>query len=81
MTRAVSVVIERSPGGGRGYLMQVGKAQGFRMACSEFRALTWVRDRLVEQGAEQSERGRVVRLVAAELKRKARAEVTAEVRA
>ena len=81
VTRAVPVVVERSPGGGRGWWMQFGDTRHFAMPCTEFRALEWVRARLEASGAERTERGRVLRLLIRELDRKAKAEVTAEVRA
>ena len=81
MTRAVQVVVERSPGGGRGFWMQVGDVRDFSMPCTEFRALDWVRERLEQSGADRSERGRVLRMLIRDLDRKRRAEVTAEVRA
>jgi hypothetical protein len=79
MTRAVSVIVERSPGGGMGWSMQVGAVRHFAMPCTEFRALDWTREQLVAQGAERSERGRVIRLLIRELDRKKRAETVAEV--
>jgi hypothetical protein len=79
MTRAIPVVIERSPSGGNGIHMQVGQVTKFRIPCSDFHALCWTREQLVAQGAEKAERGRVLRLIGKELLRKARAEVTAEV--
>jgi predicted secreted protein len=79
MTRAVYVIVERSPGGGMGWSMQVGAVHHFAMPCTEFRALDWTREQLVAQGAERSERGRVIRLLIRELDRKARAETVAEV--
>jgi len=81
VTRAVSVVIERSPGGGSGFSMQFGDQRHFAMPCTEFRALDWVRERLEASGAERSERGRVLRLLIRELDRKQKAIVTAEVTA
>jgi hypothetical protein len=80
-TRAVSVVVEHSPGGARGVHCQVGDRYHFKIPCSEFHALSWVREQLVAQGAEKAERGRVLRLIGRELLRKRRAEVTVEVRA
>ncbi len=78
-TRAVSVVIERAPGGGRGINMRVGAKHRFAIPCSDFRALCWIREQLEEQGADQVERGRAIRLLTREFDRKARAEVVAEV--
>ncbi len=77
-TRAVPVVVERSPGGGGGFRLSVASNAEFRF-CSEFSAVSWVRDQLAEMGANQMERGRVLRLILAELRRTKRAEVTAEV--
>ncbi len=77
MTRAVSVVVEKSPGGGS-YRLSVADRSDFRF-CSEFSAVSWVRDQLVEMGADQEERSRVLRLLLGEIKRQRRAEVTAEV--
>ncbi len=79
MTRAVAVIVERSPGGGSAFMMSVGDATHFAMPCSTFRALDWVRERLVERGAEVAERGRVLRLLIKELDRKRKAECVAEV--
>jgi len=78
MSRAVTVVVERSPGGGRGISLRVGAREKFTFG-NEFVALGWVAGRLREQGADQSERKRVLVLLATELGRKLRAEVLAEV--
>ena len=77
MTRAISVVVERSKTGG-GFSMRVAGTAAFRF-CSEFSAVSWVRDQLAEMGADQIERGRVLRLLLSEMRRARRAEVTAEV--
>lgn len=79
MTRAIPVTVERSPGGLRGWSLAVGPAALFTFA-AEVTVLAWVTARLAERGASVEERWRVVRLVAAELKRMRRVEVLAEVR-
>jgi len=76
--RAVSVVVERAPGGGNGWSLRVGGAERF-LFCSFFVALGWVRQHLERLGAEQGERSRVLNLIVRELERVKRAEVTAEV--
>ena len=77
-TRAVPVVVERSPGGGGGISLRVGAREKFTFG-NEFVALGWVAGRRRERGADQAERKRVLVLLAKELGRKLRAEVTAEV--
>jgi len=78
MTRAVSVVVERAPGGGAGWSLRVGGAERFAF-CSFFVALAWVRQHLERLGADQAERSRVLNLIVSEQARARRAEVTAEV--
>ncbi len=78
MTRAISVVVERSPGGGSGWSLRVGGADRFLFG-SAFVALGWVRQHMERIGATQEERARVLRLLVRELDRQRRAEVTAEV--
>jgi hypothetical protein len=79
VTRAIPVVVQRSPGGGFGYHMQVGAATHFAIPCSDFHALVWTREQLVAQGAEKAERGRVLRLICKELLNRRRVELVAEV--
>ena len=78
MTRAVSVVVERAPGGGSGWSLRVGGAERF-MFGTDFKALSWVRGELAARGATADERGRVIRLVIKEMARVRQATVTAEV--
>lgn len=80
MTRAISVVVERSPCGGNGRWMQVGDRTHFAIPCSDFAALAWTREQLVAQGAEKAERGRVLRLIGKELLSRRRVKLVAEVR-
>jgi len=76
--RAVTVVVERAPGGGSGWSLRVGGAERFLFGCA-FTALGWVRQHLERLGATEAERGRVLGLVIRELERKRCATVTAEV--
>ena len=76
-TRAIPVVVERAPGGGSGWSLQVCASERF-MFGTDFKALTWVRNELVKRGTTADERGRVIQLVIREMARVRRAEVTAE---
>jgi len=78
VTRAVSVVMERAPGGGLGWSLRVGGADRFLFG-SAFVALAWIRQHLERLGAEQEERARVLNLLIRELDRKRCAECVAEV--
>jgi hypothetical protein len=78
MTQAVVIVIERSPGGGNGYNVTWG-TQSAWMCGARDKALDWVRRSLVVYKATPEEVERVMGLLARELERKPRAEVTAEV--
>lgn len=78
MTRAITVVVERSPGGGSGFRLSVAGVPEFRF-CTEASALVRVRDQLVDLGADEAERGRVLRLLLGEIRRQRRAECVAEV--
>jgi hypothetical protein len=75
-TRAVSVVVERSPGGLRGWFVKVGQERKWASGGSEDRAITVA---MILLGADIVERERVSTLIRSELRRKRRAEVTAEV--
>ena len=79
MTRAVSVVVERSPGGGSGWNLRVGGTNRFLFGTDD-EAFGWVWVQLVRSGATSDEAGRVCELLARESDRLRRAEVTAEVK-
>ena len=79
MTRAIPVVVERSPGGGSAYHIQVNGRAKFIARTTQETALEFAALRLGLLGAGPEERARVVGLLAAELGRLRRAEVTAEV--
>ncbi len=78
-TRAIPVVVERSPGGASGWWIKVGERTGIYLSCSEWTALGKLREELIAVQMDRGERGRVERLVLRELDRKRSAEVTAEV--
>jgi len=78
VTRAVTVVVEKSPSGGCGWWTKVGPV-GRHLFGTPFEALNQVRKTLEEQGAYAGERGRVLDLIIRELKTRRRVEVTAEV--
>lgn len=77
-TRAVPVILERSPGGAHGWTIEVD-GQGQFKCCTATHALGLAMRSLGLLGAGHEERRRVSRLLASELDRKRRAEVTAEV--
>jgi hypothetical protein len=79
MTSIVDVVVERSPGGLRGWHCQVG---GLRKQLwgLPFKAMGWTRLALVAAGADKGERKRVLCLIFRELEVRRRAIVAAEVR-
>lgn len=76
MTRAVSVVVERSPGGLRGWFVKVGNERKWAAGGSEDRAITVA---MIMLGADVAERVRMSSLIRSELRRMRRVEVTAEV--
>jgi len=78
-TRAVVVVVERSPGGGHGWYTELSGERVWRPGTLSRVALGWVRRHMVSLGATEEECRRVDRLILAELAHKRRAEVTAEV--
>ena len=78
MSRAVSVVVERSPGGLNGFHCVVAGLRT-QLFGTDLRALAWVRDALMALGTPAEERVRVLGLVVKELAWKTKAEVTAEV--
>ncbi len=78
-TRAIPVVVERSPGGASGWWIKVGERAGIYMSCSELTALGKLREEMIALHMGREERMRVERLVLRELDRKRSAEVTAEV--
>lgn len=80
-TRAVPVVVERSPGGGGNWWTQVGQGPGRLVHGSAFIALNGVREELERLGATAHERGRALDLIIRELKVRRRVEVTAEISA
>lgn len=80
MTRAVPVIVERSPGGGRGWCIRVD-GKGRFLFCTAVEALEVAVRKLGLLGADLTERVRVARLLSAELGRMRRAEITAEVTA
>lgn len=77
MTRAIPVIVEKSPSGLNGYYVQVGTATEWMRAVSP--ALPIERALGLLTGASLTERFRVGMLLAAELRRVTRACVTAEV--
>jgi len=77
-TRAVPVVVERSPGGGSGWNLRVGGTNRFLFG-TDHEAYGWIWAQLARQGARSEELDRVCGLLACEGERKLRAEVTAEV--
>jgi len=79
MTRAVSVIVERSPGGGSAYHVRVDGKAKFLMRTTEAIALEFAARKLGLLGAGPAERARVVALLLSELRRLRRAEVTAEI--
>jgi len=80
MSRAVPVVMEKSPGGGHGWMLSVGLVRDFKF-CAPLDAMGWVSRMLGQLGATEGERFQVCQLLASELERKRRAEVTAEIAA
>ena len=80
MTRAVPVVVERSPGKGGGWFTRIGERGRFLFGTS-VEAVGWTIIGLGRQGATAEEMARVARLLGSELQRMRRAEITAEVSA
>lgn len=77
-TRAIPVVVERSPGGGNGFFTRIGERGRFLFGTST-EALGWTVMGLRRLGASEDEASRVTRLLTRELGRARRAEITAEV--
>ncbi len=77
-TRAVSVVVEKSPGGLNGWWIRVGSF-GRWLAGTPIEAMETARLQMMVEGIAAPERRRVLGLLIRELDRKRCATVTAEV--
>lgn len=79
MTRAIPVIVEKSPGGLNGWAIQVGPHRERVTSPGSAWPVQRAVDLMADARASVTERFRAGRLLASELRRRARVEVTAEV--